>query len=209
MATQSLYERHLEKLRSEENWADKPVEMFASQARNQLMKVGHRIDEADPLHVLAIAGRAREIRDCLAQFCAYVDLAHAVKIKAKGGRPPKDYFEIVILAAAFYRCQDYMPGKSEAQLCREAAKALGERITAKVVSDALKQLPRIALGLQSQLGTDASPEGGVRMLLDLLRATGKALRDTNRELKAEAKQAEANRKSGRFAPVLVCSNSAG
>jgi len=200
MAGPSLYERYLAELRSEENWAEKPVEMFRSYARDKLSKEGHRIDDTDPLHDLAIYGRAREIRDSVAEFCAHVDEAHAAKIKSKGGRPPKGYFAIITLAAAYYRRKAFGPDRKKTELCREAAKALGKPITRKVVSDALKVLPRIAAGFQSQLGKEASKEEGASMLFGVLRAAGKALLEMERTMQAEADQAEAAKATLRHAP---------
>lgn len=137
MAAASLYERHLEKLRSEENWADKPVEMFTSQARDELMKEGYRIDEADPLHALAIAGRAREIRDCLAELSTYVDVVHAARVKAKGGRPPIDVRKTFILIAAFEYVGSIKTYTSNEARCVEGStrtRAAGSSGTAQALS---------------------------------------------------------------------------
>lgn len=208
MDAPSLFERYLAQCREAADWSKQPDTLFEGQARNQLLTEGYRIDDRDPLHKMAIAYRVGSIRDCVTNFTQDVDAAYIEQIRAKGGRPPKSFDEIIVQIAAYYRCKSRGKANTKAKLCSIAAKGLGKPATAATVRKALDRLPHIALALQSQFPKDAAPDEGGKLIVDLVSSVGRALAAMQRDLSTEQKLAEKNRKSARFAPVLVCGGGA-
>ena len=208
MSAPSLFERYLAQCRKDADWSKQPDMVFEGQARKQLVAEGHRIDDRDPLHKMAIAYRVGSIRECVTSFAQYVDAAYVEQIRAKGGRPPKSFDEIVVQIAAYHRCKALGKANTKAKLCSIAAKGLGKPATAATVRKALDRLPHIALAFQSQFPKDAPSDEGARLIVDLVFSIGRALSAMQRVLSAEQTLAEKNRKSARFAPVLVCDGGA-
>ncbi|MGH6861703.1 MAG: hypothetical protein ACRECY_15735, partial [Phyllobacterium sp.] len=76
------------------------------------------------------------------------------------------------------------------------------------VRKALDRLPHIALALQSQFPNDAHPDEGAKLTVDMISSIGKDLSGMGRAVSGEQRLVAENRKSTRFAPVLVCGSGA-